>query len=113
KRPELTYYSKLKILNVDLYDFKEKRHSIHISEYAWKVNDKSTLLSVDENGLIVNYIERGENIKDAVIRADNPVPSECELFYFETDIIKEGTIAIGFCSNFDKINKMPGNYLLL
>ncbi|KAF0562002.1 SPRY-domain-containing protein [Gigaspora margarita] len=75
---------------------------------AWDVNDNSTHLSVDENGLRVNYIGCDENIKDAVIRADNPVPLECELFYFETDIIKEGIIAIGFSSNFDKINKMPG-----
>ncbi|RIB30714.1 concanavalin A-like lectin/glucanase domain-containing protein [Gigaspora rosea] len=66
---------------------------------AWDVNDKSTLLNVDANGLNVVC---DENIEDVVIRANFPIPSKCKLFYFEIDVIDikgEGIIAIGFCTN--------------
>lgn len=77
---------------------------------AWDINDKSTLLNVDANGLKVDYIGYmyDDDIRDAIIRANNPIPSECKLFYFEIDIIEEGIIAIGFCSNLIKLNNMPG-----
>ena len=35
------------------------------------------------------YKGSGEN-EDAAIRANNPIPEQCSLFYFEVDIIDKG-----------------------
>ncbi|KAF0532034.1 SPRY-domain-containing protein [Gigaspora margarita] len=73
-------------------------------------NDKSTVLNVDSGVLRINYAG-GENSEDAIVRANNPIPSQCEMFYFEVDIInneKNGIIAIGFCEQSVELNKLPG-----
>ncbi|KAF0494954.1 SPRY-domain-containing protein [Gigaspora margarita] len=80
---------------------------------AWNLDDKSTHLSVDSSGLRVNYEGLGESYKDSgAIRANNPIPPQCKLFYFEVDIIDEGKtkiIGIGFCEKEVDLNIMPGN----
>ncbi|RIB30700.1 concanavalin A-like lectin/glucanase domain-containing protein, partial [Gigaspora rosea] len=46
-------------------------------------------------------------------RTNNPIPSQCKLFYFEVDIIDEGKnkwIGIGFCEKAVNLNGMPGCY---
>ncbi|RIB22137.1 concanavalin A-like lectin/glucanase domain-containing protein [Gigaspora rosea] len=76
---------------------------------AWDVNDTSHP-DLDSNGLEINYRDYSGN-HDVVIRTDNPIPSQCKLFYFEIDVINNennGTIAIGFCSRSAEQNKMPG-----
>ncbi|KAF0472546.1 SPRY-domain-containing protein [Gigaspora margarita] len=77
---------------------------------AWDVNDTSFPNVYLNDGLEVNYIDYSGN-HDAVIRTDNPIPSQCKLFYFEIDVIyneNNKTIAIGFCSESAELNKMPG-----
>ncbi|KAF0345087.1 SPRY-domain-containing protein [Gigaspora margarita] len=79
---------------------------------AWNLDDKSTYLNADSSGLRVNYEGLGESDKDVgVIRANNPIPPYCKLFYFEVDIIDEGKnnfIGIGFCEKEVALNRMPG-----
>ncbi|KAF0561154.1 SPRY-domain-containing protein [Gigaspora margarita] len=79
---------------------------------AWNLDDKSTNLSVDSSVLRVNYEGLGESEEDAgAIRANNPIPPQCKLFYFEVDIIDEGKnkiIGIGFCEKKVDLNRMPG-----
>ncbi|CAG8809835.1 13908_t:CDS:2, partial [Cetraspora pellucida] len=43
---------------------------------TWNVNDKSVLLNVDSNGLGVNYKGYGKINEDAVIRTNNPIPTQ-------------------------------------
>ncbi|KAF0461843.1 SPRY-domain-containing protein [Gigaspora margarita] len=80
---------------------------------AWNLNDKSSYLSVDESGLRVNYEGLGKSTNETgAIRANNPISSQCMLFYFEVDIIDEGKnkgIGIGFCEKDVSLNGMPGN----
>ncbi|RIB01954.1 concanavalin A-like lectin/glucanase domain-containing protein [Gigaspora rosea] len=63
---------------------------------AWKLDDKSSYLSVDESGLRVDNKGFSEG---GAIRTNHPIPPQCKLFYFEVDIIDEGKnkwIVIGF-----------------
>ncbi|KAF0500233.1 SPRY-domain-containing protein [Gigaspora margarita] len=50
--------------------------------------------------------------KAIIIRANNPIPSQCGLFYFEIEIINEGKngmIGIGYCTKQNNISDfMPG-----
>ncbi|RIB28281.1 hypothetical protein C2G38_2158251 [Gigaspora rosea] len=63
-----------------------------------------------------------DDYKGVIVRANNPIPSECGIFYFEIKIInkgKNGMIGIGYCTkqsdkkidDFNYINNMliPGN----
>ncbi|RIB21502.1 hypothetical protein C2G38_2176412 [Gigaspora rosea] len=72
---------------------------------AWNLDDKSYNLSIDSSGLRVNYEGFREGYgKFGAIRANHPIPSQCNLFYFEVDIIDEGKnkgIGIGFCEKED------------
>ncbi|CAI2191833.1 8380_t:CDS:2, partial [Funneliformis geosporum] len=46
-----------------------------------------------------------------VIRTNFPIPAQCELFYFEVDIIdkgENGKIGIGFCTKSARLNELPG-----
>ncbi|RIB22481.1 concanavalin A-like lectin/glucanase domain-containing protein [Gigaspora rosea] len=67
---------------------------------AWNIDDKSQFVSIDSSGLKVNYTDPND-YKAVVIRANNPIPSQCGLFYFEIEIINEGRngiIGIGYCT---------------
>ncbi|RIB26953.1 concanavalin A-like lectin/glucanase domain-containing protein [Gigaspora rosea] len=80
---------------------------------AWNLDDKSTFLSINSSGLRVNYEGLGESDDDiGAIRANHPIPQQCNLFYYEVDIINEGKnkiIGIGFCEKTVNLNKrMPG-----
>ncbi|KAF0444823.1 SPRY-domain-containing protein [Gigaspora margarita] len=71
---------------------------------AWNLDDKSTYLSVDSSGLRVNH--EGPNLY-GTIRANHPIPPQCKLFYFEVDIINEGSyrnITIGLCEKSFNLN---------
>ncbi|RIB29909.1 concanavalin A-like lectin/glucanase domain-containing protein [Gigaspora rosea] len=76
---------------------------------AWNLYDKTTYLSVDSNGLRVNYEGSGEYNEVGGIRANHPIPPQCKLFYFEIDIIDEEInkwIGIGFCEKVFDLNRM-------
>ncbi|RIB09168.1 hypothetical protein C2G38_2209595 [Gigaspora rosea] len=78
---------------------------------AWNIDDKSQFISIDPSGLKVNYTDPND-YKAVVIRANNPIPSQCGLFYFEIEIINEGKngmIGVGYCTKQNNINDfMPG-----
>ncbi|RIB10316.1 hypothetical protein C2G38_2206480 [Gigaspora rosea] len=78
---------------------------------AWNIDDKSQFVSIDSSGLKVNYTDLNDD-KAIVIRANNPIPSQCGLFYFEIEIINEGKngmIGVGYCTKQNNINDfMPG-----
>ncbi|CAG8509876.1 2140_t:CDS:2 [Cetraspora pellucida] len=88
------------------------------SPTAWNIDNIHSFLTVNSSGLRVNYTGPGENDCDvAAIRTNKPIPRQCELFYFEIDIIDQGkyaVIGIGFCTKeLDKNdNQLPGNYKL-
>ncbi|KAF0369765.1 SPRY-domain-containing protein [Gigaspora margarita] len=78
---------------------------------AWNTDDKSQFVSIYSSGLKVNYTDpKDYNI--IVIRANNPIPSQCGLFYFEIEIINEGKngmIGLGYCTKQNNITDfMPG-----
>ncbi|KAF0557532.1 SPRY-domain-containing protein [Gigaspora margarita] len=79
------------------------------SPTKWNVSGISRHLNV--NDCIVNYIGPGKKWLDsAMIRTDHPIP-QCELFYFEVNIInggEDGIIGIGFCTKESKLDTMPG-----
>ncbi|RIB11032.1 concanavalin A-like lectin/glucanase domain-containing protein [Gigaspora rosea] len=79
---------------------------------AWNIDDKSQFVSIDSSGLKVNYTDLND-YKTVVIRANNPIPSQCGLFYFEIEIINEGKngiIGVGYCTKQSNISDfMPGN----
>ncbi|RIB27800.1 concanavalin A-like lectin/glucanase domain-containing protein [Gigaspora rosea] len=78
---------------------------------TWNVNDKSTHLNVDSNGLGVNYTGSGEIHEDAAIRTNVPISFRRKLFYFEVEIINNetnGIISIGLCTKSAELNKLPG-----
>ncbi|CAG8748606.1 12131_t:CDS:2, partial [Ambispora leptoticha] len=63
-------------------------------------------VSIDSSGLKVNYTDPSDH-KAVVIRANNPIPSQCGLFYFEIEIINEGKngmIGVGYCTKQSNIN---------
>ncbi|KAF0469183.1 SPRY-domain-containing protein [Gigaspora margarita] len=80
---------------------------------AWNIDDKSQFINIDSNGLKVNYTNPND-YKAVVIRANNPIPSQCGLFYFEVEITNEGKngmIGVGYCTKQSDINIddfMPG-----
>ncbi|RIB25021.1 hypothetical protein C2G38_563700 [Gigaspora rosea] len=77
---------------------------------AWNIDDKSQFISIDSSGLKVNYTD--PNDYTVVIRANNPIPSQRGLFYFEIEIIKKGKngmIGVGYCTKQNNISDfMPG-----
>ncbi|RIB14656.1 hypothetical protein C2G38_1637972 [Gigaspora rosea] len=82
------------MIKKEFHNIYNKKTSDQMNELptTWDLNVKSTLLSID--GLKVKYI--GPDDKVAVrILANNPIPSQCKLLYFEVKIIdrgKNGTI---------------------
>ncbi|RIB02556.1 concanavalin A-like lectin/glucanase domain-containing protein [Gigaspora rosea] len=80
---------------------------------TWNIDDKSQFINIDSNGLKVNYTNPND-YKAVVIRANNPIPSQCGLFYFEVEITNEGKngmIRVGYCTKQSDISIddfMPG-----
>ncbi|KAF0446269.1 SPRY-domain-containing protein [Gigaspora margarita] len=80
---------------------------------AWNIDDKSQFINIDSNGLKVNYTNPND-YKAVLIRANNPIPSQCGLFYFEVEITnkgKNGMIGVGYCTKQSDISIddfMPG-----
>ncbi|RIB07164.1 concanavalin A-like lectin/glucanase domain-containing protein [Gigaspora rosea] len=79
---------------------------------AWKIDDKSQFVTIDSSELKVNYTDPND-YEAVVIRANNPIPSQYGLFYFEIEIINEGKngmIGIGYCTKQNNISDfMPEN----
>ncbi|CAG8678598.1 6465_t:CDS:2 [Dentiscutata erythropus] len=66
----------------------------------------------DKNNLKLEYNGPGIDFLDeASIRANNPIPPEVGLFYFEITVLnsgEDGCIVIGFCKSGVRLNLLPG-----
>ncbi|KAF0363394.1 SPRY-domain-containing protein [Gigaspora margarita] len=64
-------------------------------------DEKLQFLSIDADRLSVKYIGPDDYKVAAMTLANNPIPQECEVFYFEVKIIdkgENGMIGVGFCT---------------
>lgn len=76
----------------------------------WSVTDRSTHLSISQDGRDLTYAGNGD--KDgASARTDAPIPPACGVYYFEVEIRgKElkSHVSIGFAGPKVKFNRLPG-----
>ncbi|RIB04556.1 hypothetical protein C2G38_2222083 [Gigaspora rosea] len=66
----------------------------------WDIENKLPFIDIDSSGLKVSYtaiyfinnllIKDPDDYKAVIVRANNPIPSECGIFYFEIKIINKG-----------------------
>ncbi|KAF0532772.1 putative serine-aspartate repeat-containing protein SdrF [Gigaspora margarita] len=80
RHPDHMYSSKL--INIS------KTNDI-ILPTAWDIENKSLFINIDASGLKVNYTGPDDN-NAVIVRANRPIPSQCEVFYFEIKIINRG-----------------------
>ncbi|KAF9886410.1 hypothetical protein FE257_011442 [Aspergillus nanangensis] len=79
----------------------------------WNDADKYAGLELTNGGLEVRYtgaVNKHDH-EAAAVRADNPMPPQCGIYYFEITILskpKEGMIGIGFSSNKASVERLPG-----
>ncbi|KAF7585521.1 Ran-binding protein 9 [Aspergillus hancockii] len=79
----------------------------------WNDEDKYTGLELTNGGLEVRYtgpVNKHDH-EAAAARADNPMPPQCGIYYFEITILskpKEGMIGIGFSSKKASTERLPG-----
>ncbi|RIB23992.1 concanavalin A-like lectin/glucanase domain-containing protein [Gigaspora rosea] len=67
---------------------------------AWDIEEKSPFINIDSSGLKVDYTG-SDDYEAAIVQANNPIPSQCAIFYFEIKIInkeKNGMIGVGYCT---------------
>ncbi|KAJ5273883.1 SPla/RYanodine receptor SPRY [Penicillium angulare] len=87
----------------------------HISPLPtqWNAFDKYANLELSNDGLDVKYtgpVHKHDH-EAAALRADNPMPPQCGIYYFEIKIEakpKEGMIGIGFSSPKASVERLPG-----
>ncbi|KTW30156.1 hypothetical protein T552_00635 [Pneumocystis carinii B80] len=80
---------------------------------SWNEDDKCNLLSLAGNGLEVKFVGPAKGVEQdaASVRANNPIPTRCGLYYYEIEILSkgyEGLIGIGFCKSTVPLNRLPG-----
>ncbi|KAJ5175552.1 Ran-binding protein [Penicillium canariense] len=79
----------------------------------WSSSDKYAGLELSNDGLDVRYtgpVHKHDH-EAAALRADNPMPPQCGIYYFEIKIEskpKEGMIGIGFSSPKASVERLPG-----
>ncbi|KAF0535480.1 SPRY-domain-containing protein [Gigaspora margarita] len=69
---------------------------------AWDVEGNASILNVDSDGLKVSYSGPEDYEVAPIIRANHPIPPQCEIFYFEVKILdngKYGATEVGFGTN--------------
>ncbi|KAK1654412.1 SPRY domain-containing protein [Colletotrichum phormii] len=82
----------------------------------WNRDDKYGALDILSDGLEVRYIgPRGQTERDHEafsIRADNPMPPQCGIYYFEVQVLSgkrdDMTIGIGFSAKTVALSRPPG-----
>ncbi|KAK8722477.1 hypothetical protein OTU49_012237, partial [Cherax quadricarinatus] len=58
---------------------------------CWSSKDKYSFIGLTQNNLRVHYKGHGKNHKDAAsVRATNPIPAACGLYYYEVKIVSKG-----------------------
>ncbi|KAJ5128384.1 SPla/RYanodine receptor SPRY [Penicillium atrosanguineum] len=79
----------------------------------WSSSDKYAGLELSNDALDVRYtgpVHKHDH-EAAALRADNPMPPQCGIYYFEIKIEskpKEGMIGIGFSSTKASVERLPG-----
>ena len=78
----------------------------------WKDLNQYSGLEISD-GLDVKYVGQHKlgDSEAAATRADNPIPRECGIYYFEVNIIskgKEGMIGVGYSAAHVSLEKLPG-----
>ncbi|KAL3998956.1 SPRY domain family protein [Acanthocheilonema viteae] len=83
----------------------------------WSHQDKAASLVVTNDYRNVAYADSGDpnqelNAKDAAaVRADNPIPITCGVYYFEVTIVCSGAeccMGVGLCERNVDLNRLPG-----
>jgi len=79
----------------------------------WNEHDKHSGITLSDDGLTARHYDGlGRCTEERSIRANRKIPSECEFFYFEVQILKQqkeysGT-AVGLMSNKTLLDVIPG-----
>lgn len=78
----------------------------------WSSKDKANYITLSEDGLKVHYKGIGKTHKDAAaVRAANPIPQNCLLYYYEVTIIskgRDGYMGIGLAAQGVNMHRLPG-----
>jgi len=77
----------------------------------WNGKDKCTHLDISPNGLKVSYKTSKTDNEAGLVRANNPIPPSCGIFYFEITVIskgRDGYIGVGVCTSNMPLTRLPG-----
>ena len=79
----------------------------------WAETDKNAGLEISADGQDVKFVGPSKTLdhEAASTRSDNPMPSQCGIYYYEVTIIskgKEGMIGVGFSGANASLEKLPG-----
>ncbi|CAZ80030.1 unnamed protein product [Tuber melanosporum] len=79
----------------------------------WNENDKCPGIDLLNNGMEVKFSgpQKASDNDAVAVRADQPMPPQCGLFYYEVTVVskgKEGLIGVGFCTQKVQLNRLPG-----
>lgn len=79
---------------------------------SWSSKDKYSLIGLSQNNLKVHYKGMGKTHKDAAsVRATQPIPAACGIYYFEVKIVskgRDGYMGIGLSTQGVNMNRLPG-----
>ncbi|KAF3854404.1 hypothetical protein F7725_022459 [Dissostichus mawsoni] len=79
---------------------------------SWSPKDKYSYIGLSQNNLRVHYKGHGKNHKDAAsVRATQPIPAACGIYYFEVKIVskgRDGYMGIGLSAQGVNMNRLPG-----
>ena len=79
----------------------------------WAEMDKNAGLEISADGQDVKFVGPSKTLDNeaASTRSDNPMPSQCGIYYYEVSIIskgKEGMIGVGFSCASASLERLPG-----
>ncbi|CAI2163034.1 10098_t:CDS:2 [Funneliformis geosporum] len=78
---------------------------------CWEKNDSFRYIDIIDDKLGLLYSGPGNESDAAASRANNPIPSDIGIYYYEIEIIDEGekkNIGIGFSEPNASLNRLPG-----
>jgi len=79
---------------------------------SWSTKDKYNYIGLSQSNLRVHYKGHGKTHKDASsVRATQPIPASCGLYYFEVRIVskgRDGYMGVGLSAHGVNMNRLPG-----
>lgn len=79
---------------------------------SWSTKDKYNYIGLSQTNLRVHYKGHGKTHKDASsVRATQPIPASCGLYYFEVKIVskgRDGYMGVGLTAQGVSMNRLPG-----